>query len=309
LFVAVSPAAAESLDTTTDTYGGETYEEDALEYHVSVEDVEGDDGPVAVFVGPDAEYVYEDSISGSDGEHSGTVDLGGRIPAGDVTVLYLHPNHPDGEMGDGEFEWGNTNFGPVPANVTSLGDLIDEMSGDLEDRDDVVQDLIEETADATGSTDLLEKHTFTLSDQASVEIVDVGAGDPDGVGTAKPGAELVVRGTTNLDPEERHIEVRALDGPQVHDSSSYQDILDNGDEGYYLKILDNDTLCLDCPEKKIIWNSGNDEINLNDEKWEAIWEKGNKLKIDRDGVNINVTDEKDSVIVKIDRSGVKVKSN
>ncbi len=224
VLLAASPAAAQSLDATTHTYDGEVFEEDTLEYEISVEDVEGDDGPVAVFVGPDAEYVYEDSISGSNGDYSGTVDLSGRLPAGDVTVLYLHPNHPDGEMGDGEFEWGNTNFDPVAANVTSLGDLIDEMSGDLQDRGDVVEDLIEETVDATGSTDLLEKNTFTLSDQASVEINDIGTGDPDGVGTASPGAELVVRGTTNLDPNGRHIQVRASDGPPVADSSSYQDI-------------------------------------------------------------------------------------
>ncbi len=93
-------------------------------------------------------------------------------------------------------------------------------------------------------------------------------------------------------------------------SPSYRDILLSGQEEHFLEIQNGKTYCADCPEKS---SSSNEfefrTINWDDENWEETWKDGNKIKIGRDGIDINVTDEVDSVRVKLDRQGIKVKSN
>lgn len=93
-------------------------------------------------------------------------------------------------------------------------------------------------------------------------------------------------------------------------SSSYRDILLSGQEEHFLEIQNGKTYCADCPEKS---SSSNEyefrTINWDDENWEDTWKDGNKIKVGRDGIDINVTDEVDSVRVKLDRQGIKVKSN
>lgn len=94
-------------------------------------------------------------------------------------------------------------------------------------------------------------------------------------------------------------------------TSSYRDILNNGQEGYYLEIQDGKTACLDCPAKT---TDSNDDfeyysIDWDDENWQETWKDGNKIKIDRDGIDINIADEKDSVRVMLNKKGIKVKSN
>ncbi len=94
-------------------------------------------------------------------------------------------------------------------------------------------------------------------------------------------------------------------------TSGYRDILNNGQEGYYLEIQDGKTVCMDCPEES---PESNDDfeyysIDWDDENWQETWKDGNKIKIDRDGIDINITDEKDSVRVMLNKKGIKVKSN
>jgi phage shock protein PspC (stress-responsive transcriptional regulator) len=83
-----------------------------------------------------------------------------------------------------------------------------------------------------------------------------------------------------------------------HRNDSYLgDILDIGQEKQYLKVIDNDLICLDCPS---------DIKKLKKEEEEEYEE--NKVIINSDGININVSDDDDKVNVKIDSDGVKVKS-
>ncbi len=98
-------------------------------------------------------------------------------------------------------------------------------------------------------------------------------------------------------------------------SSRYRDILLNGQESKYLEIQDGKTYCNDCPEKNSSSYSNNNSdveyhvIDWDDENWQETWKEGNRIKIDRDGIDINITDERDSVRVKLDKKGIKVKSN
>ena len=50
-------------------------------------------------------------------------------------------------------------------------------------------------------------------------------------------------------------------------------------------------------------------LGWDDEKWQEKWKEGNRIKIDREGIDINVTDDVDSVRVQLNRNGIKVKSN
>lgn len=82
-------------------------------------------------------------------------------------------------------------------------------------------------------------------------------------------------------------------------NSYYDDILNNEDEGHYLKIMQRHTQCLDCPTREI-----NEKTVEND--WEIELNKklnndGDRdhITIDKNGVDINVTDDKDTLKIKI----------
>jgi phage shock protein PspC (stress-responsive transcriptional regulator) len=83
--------------------------------------------------------------------------------------------------------------------------------------------------------------------------------------------------------------------------SRYNDILDNGEEEYYLRILENRTECLDCPTK-----TKNEWTDKHEEGWEKELEEefgseddSNRIMIDEDGVKIDLSDEKDTLKVRI----------
>jgi len=93
-------------------------------------------------------------------------------------------------------------------------------------------------------------------------------------------------------------------------SNWYQDILENGDEEYFLEIQDSKTLCLNCPEG--INKLEEDEyfrVDWEDENWQDSWKDGNKIKIDKEGIDIQILDDVDSVNVKLNRKGIKVNTN
>jgi len=95
-------------------------------------------------------------------------------------------------------------------------------------------------------------------------------------------------------------------------SNWYQDILENGDEEYFLEIQDGKTLCLNCPEgikKQEEENDDNFRVDWEDENWQDTWKDGNKIKIDKEGIDIQIIDEVDSVNVKLNRKGINVKTN
>jgi len=95
-------------------------------------------------------------------------------------------------------------------------------------------------------------------------------------------------------------------------SNWYQDILENGDEEYFLEIQDGKTLCLNCPEgikKQEEENDDNFRVDWEDENWQDTWKDGNKIKIDKEGIDIQILDEVDSVNVKLNRKGINVKTN
>jgi hypothetical protein len=94
-------------------------------------------------------------------------------------------------------------------------------------------------------------------------------------------------------------------------TSRFRDILLNGQEGHYLEILDGKTLCETCSPSKSVSREEYEYhvIDWDDKNWKETWRDGNRIKIDRDGIDINITDEKDSVKVNINRRGVNVRTN
>jgi len=82
--------------------------------------------------------------------------------------------------------------------------------------------------------------------------------------------------------------------------SRYNDILNNGDEEQYLMILNGDTKCLDCPvELRVI--KDRDELDWERELEDEFGNDGDsdRIIIDGDGVDINLTDKEDTLKIKI----------
>jgi phage shock protein PspC (stress-responsive transcriptional regulator) len=87
-------------------------------------------------------------------------------------------------------------------------------------------------------------------------------------------------------------------------NSHYRDILNNGDESHYLRILENKTECLDCPiRENNSWESNSSSENANwEEELEKEWsddDSSHEIIIDQDGVKINPPVKKDTINIKI----------
>jgi hypothetical protein len=90
-------------------------------------------------------------------------------------------------------------------------------------------------------------------------------------------------------------------------SDYYNDILDNGMEGYLLKIIDNAIICEDCPEDfniDIQVNNNNSRVKINDQGID-IKSNDSSLEINEDGVKA----ESESVRVDIDENGINITSD
>ncbi|MGB1308463.1 MAG: hypothetical protein ACPG6B_06110, partial [Oceanihabitans sp.] len=96
-------------------------------------------------------------------------------------------------------------------------------------------------------------------------------------------------------------------------ASYYNDILDNGTEGHYLKIKNGFTKCLDCEENNEENEAYHININVNeDDASLKINEKGLEIKteeshliIDENGVNGN----SEEIKVNIDENGIKISTD
>ncbi len=89
----------------------------------------------------------------------------------------------------------------------------------------------------------------------------------------------------------------------------YNDILDNGDEAHYLRILSNKTECLDCTSIEVnneddeVFNIDEDGINIDINSDDEI----GKVIIDENGIDININSKDGKkVILKIDKNGIKI---
>ena len=91
-------------------------------------------------------------------------------------------------------------------------------------------------------------------------------------------------------------------------SSQYRDILDNGLEGHYLKIINDDVICLDCSKDKSykvnIDIKDDDSTFKLDEDGLQIKDADVNIKVNREGVS----GEDEDVKVKIDSNGINIKS-
>lgn len=91
-------------------------------------------------------------------------------------------------------------------------------------------------------------------------------------------------------------------------SSSYRDILDNGFEEHYMKVINRDLICLDCPKDKnykVDINIKKDDAEFNlDKNGLEIKDTDSQLKIDKNGLY----SEGESITTKIDSSGISIKS-
>lgn len=82
-------------------------------------------------------------------------------------------------------------------------------------------------------------------------------------------------------------------------SSRWDDILNNGDEEQYLLIQDENTKCLDCPAFKAKIESEDWETRVNESFEYKNKKEGNHIRLNEDGLDINITDENDTINIKV----------
>lgn len=91
-------------------------------------------------------------------------------------------------------------------------------------------------------------------------------------------------------------------------TSRYEDILENGFEGHYLKVIEDNLLCLDCPKD----DSFNIDIDIKDDNSKfQINNKGIEIKDAEIKIKVNdkgVYSESESITTTIDSTGIKIKS-
>lgn len=96
-------------------------------------------------------------------------------------------------------------------------------------------------------------------------------------------------------------------------SDYYGDILENGDEEHYLRVLEDETECIDCPSEefqiedtengKVIINENGINITINEDG------ENGKIIIDKNGLDIDIKENDDNFEMKIDEDGIKIKNN
>ncbi|MFD2727245.1 PspC domain-containing protein [Hyunsoonleella rubra] len=86
--------------------------------------------------------------------------------------------------------------------------------------------------------------------------------------------------------------------------SYFNDILDNGMEGHYLKILNNSVKCLDCDEDDFDINVNTEGIKIDGDGIQ-IKDEDNSVKIDREGIKVDAEDVK----VNIGSDGINIESD
>lgn len=99
-------------------------------------------------------------------------------------------------------------------------------------------------------------------------------------------------------------------------SSYYDDILMNGQEGHFLKIMDGETSCEDCPKDS--WEDNEDgwqQSNDNDEDWDSSDDFNARVDVKGNEMNVKINDEgveikKENVQrVKVDSNGIEINNN
>lgn len=96
-------------------------------------------------------------------------------------------------------------------------------------------------------------------------------------------------------------------------SDYYGDILENGDEEHYLRVLKEDTECIDCPLEdvdtedsehgNVIINENGINITINEDG------ENGKIIIDENGLDIDIKEEDENFEMKIDENGIKIRNN
>lgn len=83
-----------------------------------------------------------------------------------------------------------------------------------------------------------------------------------------------------------------------HRNNSYhKDILDNGDEEHYLRILENKTECLDCPIEEFYEDSNDYEADWErdlEDSFDDDDDESHRIILDEDGIEVNIQKKSDT---------------
>ncbi|SDR89535.1 PspC domain-containing protein [Gramella sp. MAR_2010_147] len=90
----------------------------------------------------------------------------------------------------------------------------------------------------------------------------------------------------------------------------YGDILENGQEGHFLKIIDGETICEDCPADT--WDSDDDTWDEDENDWNTSDDFNGRINVNGEEMNIRINEEgievNDNKVkrIKIDSNGIEI---
>ena len=93
-------------------------------------------------------------------------------------------------------------------------------------------------------------------------------------------------------------------------NSSSEDILNSGEEGHFLKVMQDETLCEDCPVDT--WDSEDDNWDEDTEDWDSSDDFNARINVNGEEMNIKVNDDgmkvNDQEVerIKIDSNGIEI---
>ncbi len=210
-----------TLDASIETYNGEVYRDDGL--YLSGELV-GPRNFAVIATDAQGNTMYED---GSADRRTHEIDedalplesvTGTNLRSGTIDAIVLSPGR-DGILGDGSFDYVDFDAGVganIEATMENLEFLVTEFDQQQKTRTQVREILLANTVEAPGSDDLYVADSFRLAADARTDInavVPTTHQNISGIHEIEHGETMVVRGTTNRNPDQTLMVVEATDGP------------------------------------------------------------------------------------------------
>ncbi|XGI82703.1 HVO_2072 family ArtA-dependent S-layer glycoprotein [Halorutilales archaeon Cl-col2-1] len=197
-----------SLSATFHTVNGQVATDSAIDITGEALGTEA----VAVVMVDERGNVYADDISTDSDYEIEEEDWGdfGDISQGDVTIFAVAPGR-DGEYGDS-----------VAGDAGALAyDITKNIGLGLANKnhDQVLDILLSKTTEDTGSDDLIVTDSFRYTDSSTSinDVVPSSHSNITGIVPIEAGETMMVRGTTNLRPDDNTISVESVSGPSMNE--------------------------------------------------------------------------------------------
>jgi len=161
--------------------------------------------------------VYADVVRTTNGDLVDTnIDIG-NMRIGEVTAFAISPGR-DGEFGDGEATDADGNSVSI-TTPARFRDYVLSFDGDGRTRIQRMERIRDASVERAGSDDLIRTTNFRITEPRTI-VNDIVPGEQpqlSGVVPIERGESILVRGTTNRNPDDTDITVEIIEGPDAGD--------------------------------------------------------------------------------------------